>query len=164
VDPKGRFIGAAGSAIPPWNPTLGYAFGSAIGVLLVLLGLSIQHHWKDGVVAVVFAIFFCLAALAGTLLVRIPRSIRLYEHGLEVDIPRSMNKSAWLPWSALLKYEWEGDVLRYAWQPNGVIVLAGGRQPARWPMGSFPNAVRIPPQQQSEVSGLLRRQAPPPRR
>jgi len=143
---------------------VGYSFGSAIGVLLVFLGLAMQRRWQGGIVFAAGGIFFCLAALLGLLLLRIPRQIRVYEHGLEVDIPRSMNKSAWLPWSALVKYEWEGDILRYSWDPNRLVVLANGRERARWQAGSFPNAVCIPPQQQSQVSGILRGQAPPPKR
>jgi hypothetical protein len=70
--------------------------------------------------------------------------VRVFEHGIEIDLPRSGNKSAYLAWEQIQHYELDEHVLRYTWRPNGVIVLRNGDEPSRWPILYFPRAIRIP--------------------
>jgi hypothetical protein len=160
---KGRFVTSAKTVSPHLRPELGYVFAGAIGVLLVVLGLAIRRHLHDGVGAAAVGLWLCFTAGVGTLLSRIPRTIKIYEYGIEARIQRSLNKSGWLPWSAVSKYYWEGDVLRYACALKSIVVLSAGQYPSSWPIYSFPEAVRIPTGQLSEVSSLVRQHAPPPR-
>jgi hypothetical protein len=70
--------------------------------------------------------------------------VRVYEHGIEIDIPRSGNKSAYLAWEHIQHYELDEHGLRYTWVPKGVTVLRNGYAPAWWPILYFPRALRIP--------------------
>jgi hypothetical protein len=71
-------------------------------------------------------------------------SVRVFEHGIERDIPRSMNKSVYLSWERIDHYQIDGHALRYRWRRGALTVLRDGRYPARWPHWYFPRALTLP--------------------
>jgi hypothetical protein len=109
-------------------------------------------------------ILACLGVLLAVFAARIPRAVKVWEHGLEVPVSRNFRASRWLPWSALTKYEWQDDVLCYAWEPGRILVLRNGRQHGRPRKGPFPRAARVPWGLIADVTAALHRHAPPPGR
>jgi hypothetical protein len=160
---KGRLAVTAKTAHGPLPAAALYAFGAIVGVLLVVLGMAMRQHWRNGILFSAIGLVFCAELTIVTLIYRIPRSITVYEFGIEYKIRRAFNKSEWLPWAALLNYQWQGDILSYSFDRKTIIGLSHGWQRSSWPVERFPKAIRIPAQQVSEVAELLRHRAPPPR-
>jgi len=129
---------------PPFDP-LGRYRAAVLAVVAVIALLAVWQFARGGIMAalplVQVLIFGAFVALIRTVFQLSP--VRVYEHGIELDIPRSINKSVYLPWSQVDRYEIDAHRLRYTWRPEGLIVLRDGRDPARWPYLYFPRALRI---------------------
>lgn len=144
---------------PPFEPFGKYrAYGwAATGAFLALLGVSLRLDWAQLTVSLLACLFWGGIFLLNRV-VFLLRSVRVYENGLEQDIPRSWNKSVYLPWHSLTEYHWEGDILHYSWPVNGVMILRDGRWPSSWPMFYFvilPKALRAPAGQNRRIQDLL---------
>src|SRR5215471_15850671 len=100
---------------PPFEPLGRYRIPvlAAIGALVLLYALSAHLERRDWALAlaaiVVLALFVLLNRVFFLLM-----PVSVYENGLEIDLPRSWNKSAYLAWQDLTTYRFEGSVLHYA--------------------------------------------------
>jgi hypothetical protein len=142
---------------PPFEPFGRYRgiwwffVGAAVlVVLLLLLSVLLPSPVLTGCLFLsLFPIGLVLLSGATFLLT----SVRIYENGMEMDIVRSGNKSLFLSWDRMSDYQFEGDIFHFAWQENGLTVLADGSAPAAWPYFNFPRKLRVP---DARVEGVLR--------
>jgi len=137
---------------PPFEPLahFGKYIATAAGALLTLFGASLLFHWTE-LTEIVFVILFLGGFVMLNRVVFLLYSVRVYENGLEQDIPRSWNKSVYLPWNRLAEHHWEGNILRYSRPANSFIVLRDGRWPSSYPVLFFPSALQVPAEQVQQI-------------
>jgi hypothetical protein len=108
-----------------------------------LFALALSMGWAEVALYAAGVPLFCGFVLLSLVISQL-HTVRVWEHGLEVDIPKSWNKSVYLPWSAIAQYGWEGNILWYMPRRDGFIVLKDGKWPARWPFPDFPCRLNVP--------------------
>ena len=193
VDPgEQRYCSTCGTAAPS-DPAAGPAAVSkglllAVGLpsvqgyrevcrALIVLGVAVICYgvWQ-GLGALVF--LFSMVPLGGVISLLAPqvilRTVRIYENGLERDLARSWNECMFLPWREVQDYRWEGNVLRYSWRENGILLFRSGRSESCEPLTGvkpgifydffqpsfyygFPNAIQVPDDKADLVRGVLAR-------
>jgi hypothetical protein len=113
------------------------------GATSLLLTIAIAIGWMEVAIQLGGILLFGVLALANWLfLLSVP--VRVHQNGLEMDIPRSLDRSVYLPWEHMVECRIDGDTLHYRWQENGLIVLRAGTLPAAWPVLHFPRSLAIP--------------------
>jgi|GEM_PF-5552230 hypothetical protein len=140
------------SLSPPFEPFGPYRNISLLlaAVATALFGVSLKQGWIElagSLGGLLFTAAFFLANRTALLLT----TIRVYENGLEMNIPRSINKTVYLPWDCLMDYRFEGNLFFYTYKPNGLKVLTNGRSPASWPYFCFPKKLKISDTQTVEL-------------
>jgi hypothetical protein len=95
-------------------------------------------------------------------LITLAAKAAVFENGIEMDIPKSLNKSVYLPWSRMSDYRWAGNVLRYGMPAGACIVLRSGKWQTSWPYWYFPTALKIPDDALPIIESILSRTLPPP--
>lgn len=93
-------------------------------------------------------------------------SVRVYDNGLERDIPRrrtlipSVRRSWYLPWDQVEGYRWDGDILNYSWRAGGLTLLKDGKSSDSrrvYNFSDFPSRLRVPAERAGSIRDLLAR-------
>lgn len=124
------------------------------GTLVTLFAVSLIFGWTQVSLTLLGCLFFGMLFFLNRV-VFVLSSVRVYKNGLEQDIRRSWNKSAYLAWERLTESHWEGDILRYTWPRDGLMILRDGQWPSSWPLLYFPKALRVPARQVEQIRKLL---------
>jgi hypothetical protein len=153
---KGPLLARLRPPFEPFGPYRNPAFLLG-GITVLLFALSLFEGWIE-LAGYLGSILFVGGLFLLNRTAFMVTSVSVYKNGLEMVIPRSINKSLYLSWDRLTDYRFEGHIFRYKWQADGLIVLAGGRSPSRWPYFFFPNKLKMP---DDRTMDLVRSLLPP---
>ncbi len=126
------------------TPRTGLGIAAAWMVLAALwIFDSSRHGWDAGdvLVGVGYAVIFAL------FVIRAVRGVLFYEKGVFFPGEPSGGRPRFIPWSAVERYHWDGDVLTVV--PQSSILATGGSAPLAG------GSVKVPQSRRVEVERLL---------
>ncbi len=134
-------------------------WSAAAALVFLIFIVSVRRGWPQAAgysgAVLVLGVIVLLNKLAFIAL----STVRVFENGLEMDIPRSVDKSVFVPWNLIEEWSWNHNILRYRPRRDAYIVLRNGKWKAVWPFLYFPVELRIPENQVQVVWRLLDRHA-----
>lgn len=125
----------------------GNALVSAISVLASVPWVldSYRLGWRRDklLLGVLYAVMFGAAALVGL------RGVGFYENGISFPQEPAGPRPRFVPWSAIERYHWDGDILTVVAAAS--VLSTGGGEPLTG------GSVKVAPSQRAEVERLLAR-------